>query len=142
MPRFFAGLEIPAPPEVVFRCVERPPRPLLPMGAPRLIRLGLTVGEGALYRWEFRRLGLAFRLDCLVETYDPPGWIRFRGLSGWEMEADVRVEPAPGGSRLRFEMRYRFPRPLRWLVPGPLVRLGIWYALRSLRESAELEASA
>jgi len=142
VPRVTASIVVEAPPEVVFRTVELPPRPLLPPGGPRLVLPSGTTGSGAVYRWEFKRLGLGFRIDSVVTDYLPGQAIAFRGTRGWEMQAEARLEPDPGGTRLLLQMRYQFPRPLRWLVPGALIRLGIWHAMRQIKTLAEVNPAA
>lgn len=143
MPRLNASIRVEAPVDLVFRIVEAPPGPLLPSGGPRLVRRGTELGIGAAYRWEFQRLGFHFRTDSVVTAYEPPHRIVFQGTAGWETEAEVLCEAEEdGATRMTFRMKYRFPPPLRWIIPGPLIRLGIWHAIRQVKAMAEAAASA
>lgn len=137
MPRLTASITAAAPPEAVFGVIESPDGPLLPEGGPRLIKLGTVTGVGAQYRWQFRLLGLTFSADSVVTEYRPGQRIAYRGTTGWTMECVVDLVPAEGGTRLEFRMRYRFPAPVRWLVPGTLIRRGIFLALNRVKEIAE-----
>lgn len=142
MPRVTASILVEAPSEVVFQTVEMPPRPLLPTGGPRLVRPDGLTGPGAVYRWEFKRWGLGFRTDSVVTDYLPGVAIAFQGTRGWDMHAEARLQPESGGTRLLFHMRYRFGVPVRWLIPGALIRLGIWHAMRQVKDMAEAKSRA
>lgn len=142
MPRLSATTLVMAEPEVVFRVLEAPPGPLLPKGGPHLARLDAVPGEGTRYRWEFKRFGLGFRLDSIVTDYRPGQRLIFKGVGGWTMDAQVDLRPDAGGTRLDFRIRYQFGAPLRWLVPGALIRLGIWHALRQVKAMCEEQAAA
>jgi|GEM_PF-1169547 len=142
MPRLAASLWIAAPPEMVFRVVEAPDRPLLPSGGPRLLVLDPPGQAGARYRWEFRRLGLAFRLESAVTEYEPGRRICFRSTAGWDAEALVDLVPEGEGCRLSLHMRYQFPVPLRLLIPGVLIRLGVWHGMNQVKAMAERSAPA
>ncbi len=137
MPRLTASITVAAPPEVLFQVIESPSLPLLPLGGPRLTRLSPAGGVGARYRWQFRLLGLGFSADSIVTEYRPGRYIAYRGTSGWNMEAAAELTPVFGGTRLEFRIRYRFPVPVRWLVPGTLIRRGIYLALNRVKEIAE-----
>lgn len=137
MPRLTASVTIAAPPEAVFSVLESPGSPVMPQGGPRLVRLSPAPGVGAAFRWEYRRLGMTFAADSVVTEYRPERLMAYRGTRGWEMEAGVELHPVPAGTRLEFRIRYRFPAPLRWILPGPLIRLGIWHGLRWIKEAAE-----
>jgi hypothetical protein len=137
MPRLTASLWIGAEPERVFAVCQEPPVSLLPRGGPRLRVLDEPGAVGSRYRWEFRRLGLGGRLDSVVTESVPGRRLAFRALAGWEMEAAVTLRPENGGTRLLFSMRYRLPFPFRWLVPGGLVRLGLWHALHQVKHCSE-----
>lgn len=141
MTRLTAGIWIDAPPASAFRVVEEPPGLLLPADGPRLLLLGPDRGPGARYRWEFQRLGINFHADCQVTEYRPGERLAFRGTSGWSMEAQVDLTPEAGGTRLLFQMRYRFDAPARWLLPGGLIRLGVWHALREVKAMTEQGAA-
>lgn len=119
--------------------VLNPVEPLLPQGAPLFHRLTGRGEVGSIYRFQFRRLGLRFRADAAVIELNRTR-IVYQGLSGWRMRAQVDLEPTPTGTLLRFQMQYRFPWPLRWLVPGPLVRLGIWHAVVRFQRMVETTA--
>lgn len=141
MARMTAGIWVNAPPEVVFRIIQAPPRPLLPFGAPRLTVLN-PGAINALYRWEFRRLGFIFRLDSRVTESVPARRLAFRGTVGWEMEAQANIIPEGEGARISFQMGYRFPTPLRWLIPGALIRLGVWHGMNQVKAMSEELAEA
>lgn len=142
VPRVTASILVEAPPEVVFRTVETPPLPLLPTGGPRLVRPDGATGPGAVYRWEFKRLGLGFRADSVITDYLPGEVIAFVGTRGWDMRAEARLQPESGGTRLLFQMHYQFGLPVRWFVPGALIRLGIWHAMRQVKDMAEANTKA
>lgn len=116
--------------------VLNPVEPLLPKGAPLFHRLSGRGEIGSIYRFQFRRLGLRFRADAAVTELTPTR-ITYQGLSGWRMRAQVDLESVSTGTQLRFQMQYRFPWPLRWLVPGPLVRLGVWHAVVRFQQMVE-----
>ncbi|MFZ5827337.1 MAG: SRPBCC family protein [Bacillota bacterium] len=137
MPRLTASLWIDAAPERVFAICQAPSIPLLPPGGPRLVVLDEPGVVGSRYRWEFRRLGLNGRLDSVVTESQPGTKLAFRGTAGWEMEADLALMRENGGTRLLFRMQYRFPFPFRWLLPGGLLRLGVWHALNQVKTLAE-----
>lgn len=137
MPRLTASLWIAAEPERVFDTCQAPPVPLLPRGAPRLVILGEPGVVGSRYRWEFRRFGLQGRLDCVVIDSDPGARMAFRGQGNWVTEGGITLIPEKGGTRLLVQMEYRFPHPYRWLVPGGLIRLGVWHALHQIKAESE-----
>ncbi|HEY3363745.1 MAG TPA: SRPBCC family protein [Symbiobacteriaceae bacterium] len=137
MPRLAASVWVNGAPEVVFRVLEVPTRPFLPPGAPRLVLVGPERELGARYRWEIRRLGMSFRIDSIVTEYEPGRRIAFKGVAGWTAEADADLKPEAGGTRLVFQMRYSFPAPLRWLIPGTLIRLGIYHTLEEIKAMSE-----
>ncbi|MFZ5814916.1 MAG: SRPBCC family protein [Bacillota bacterium] len=137
MPRLAASLWIDAEPERVFCICQAPPVALLPLGGPRLIVLDRPGAVGSRYRWEFWRAGLHGRLDSVVTESEAGRRLAFRGESGWEMEADLTLVPEKGGTRLLFRMQYRFRFPFRWLLPGALIRLGVWHALQQVKAVAE-----
>lgn len=137
MPRVTTSLWIDADPIRVYDVCQAPPDPLLPPGGPRLIVLDQPGEVGSRYRWEFRRLALHSRVDSRVTVAVPGSRLALQGTAGWEMEADLTLEPERGGTRLLFRMQYRFPFPLKWLLPGGLIRLGIWHALRRVKAVAE-----
>lgn len=137
MPRLTASITMAAPPELVFTVIESPDGPLLPEGGPRLIKLGPTTGVGAEYRWQFRLLGLSFSADSTVTEYVAGRRLVYRGTTGWNMDCEVDLCPVQVGTRLEFRIRYRFPAPVRWLVPGTLIRRGIFLALNRVKEIAE-----
>lgn len=119
--------------------VLNPVEPLLPKGAPLFHRLSGRGELGSVYRFQFRRLGLSFRADAAVTELTPTR-IVYHGLSGWRMRAQVDLEPTPTGTQLRFQMQYRFPWPLRWLIPSQLVRLGVWHAVARFQQMVESTA--
>jgi hypothetical protein len=139
MPRLAVSIWLDARPERVYQLVLFPVEPLLPQGWPQFRRLCGDGEPGSQYRWQFRRFGLRFRVDAEVVEASFPLRIRFTGRAGWQMDATVELQPELGGTRLRFQMRYRFPWPLRWLIPGPLVRLGVWHAVDRFRALAEAQ---
>ena len=47
-----------------------------------------------------------------------------------------------GGIEITFTLRYRFPGLWGWLVPRPLVRLGLRLAFANLRRCVEKDPSA
>jgi len=62
----------------------------------------------------------------------------FRGTAGWTADVTLTLEPeADGTTKVIFRMGYDFPPPVRWLLPGPLIRAGIWYGLTRLKEMCE-----
>lgn len=137
MARIAASIWVEATPAVVFGIIADPAGPLLPQGGPRLVIMEEPGAIGSRYRWEFHRLGIHFRLDSEVTESHFAERLAFRGLPGWEMEAEADLLPADGGTRLIYRMRYRFPAPLRWLIPGPLIRLGVWHGLHKVKAMAE-----
>lgn len=137
MAHLAASIWVSTPPEVVFHVMEAPQEQLLPSGAPRLAVLDSPGRAGARYRWEFRRWGLGFRLDSAVSEYHPPQRMALKSIAGWQMDACADLVPEAGGTRLNFRMNYRFPAPLRWLVPGPLIRVAVWHALRQIKSLSE-----
>lgn len=137
MPRLTASLWIEADPARVFETCQAPPVPLLPRGGPRLVVLDQPGAVGSCYRWEYRRFGLQRRFDSLVTESVPGRRITFRSNAGWESEAELTLMPEQGGTRLLFRMQYRFPIPFRWLLPGGLIRLGVWHALHQVKAVAE-----
>lgn len=137
MPRLTASLRIEADPMRVFEVCKAPAVPLLPTGGPRLVVLDEPGAVGSRYRWEFRRWGVLGRLESAVTRSEPGRQLSFRGQAGWEMEADLLLTPQEGGTRLLFRMQYRLPFPFRWLVPGGLIRLGVWHALHKVKAEAE-----
>lgn len=140
MPRLAVSIRLRAGVEQVHRMVLDPPGPLLPEGGPLFRRLSGRGEPGSVYRFQFRRLGLRFRADAAV-TDLTPSRIAFQGQSGWRMDALVELEPVGPETQLRFQMRYRFQWPLRWLVPGPLVRLGVWHAITRFQQMVEAAPS-
>jgi hypothetical protein len=143
MPRLAVSIKLGARLDEVHRMVLNPSEPLLPKGAPLFHRLSGQGELGSVYRFQFRRLGLRFRVDAAITELTPTR-IAYQGRSGWQMTAQVDLEPMDQGTRLRFQMQYRFPWPLRWLIPGPLVRLGVWQAVarfQQMVESASLRQS-
>lgn len=136
MPRLAISIKLGARVDEVRRMVLNPVEPLLPKGAPLFRRLRGQGEVGSVYRFQFRRVGLRFRADAAVIELTPTR-ILYQGLSGWRMRAQVDLEPTPTGTQLRFQMQYRFPWPLRWLVPGPLVRLGVWHAVSRFQQMVE-----
>lgn len=137
MARIAGSIWVEASPEVVFRTIAEPVAPLLPKGGPRLAILDTPGAVGSRYRWEFHRLGFHFRLDSEVTESRFGERLAFRSLIGWEMEAETDLQAERGGTRLTYRMRYRFPAPLRWLIPGPLIRLGVWHGLHKIKAMAE-----
>jgi len=137
MPRLNASLWINAAPEKVFRACQAPSAPLLPTGGPRLVIPDQPGKVGARYRWEFKRLGMSGQVDGVLTEVEPGRLLRFRSHSGWRMEADLLTEPENGGTRLTFHMKYRFGVPWRWIVPGDLIRLGVWYGLHQVKALTE-----
>lgn len=137
MTRLSASIWVAAPPEVTFRMVEAPTAPLLPLGGPLLIRLEPYEGMGARYRWEYQRMRLRFRADSVVTEYHVPERIAFRGTDGWQMDATVSLRPELDGTKVDFQMRYSFPFPLNWLIPGPLIRMGVWYGMQQIKALSE-----
>ncbi len=137
MPRLNASLWIDAAPDQVYKTCQAPPAPLLPSGGPRLVIPDPPGLPGSRYLWEFRRLGLSGRLECILTDAEPGRLLRFRGHDGWHMEADLTLQPEKGGTRLHFCMQYRFPVPLRWVVPGGLIRLGVWHGLHQVKVLTE-----
>jgi hypothetical protein len=135
--RLSASIWVAAPPEVTFRMVEAPTAPLLPVGGPLLVRLEPYEGMGAVYRWEYQRMRLRFRADSVVTEHRSPERLTFRGTGGWQMDATVSLRPELGGTRVDFQMRYRFPFPLNLLIPGPLIRMGVWYGMRQVKALSE-----
>lgn len=142
MVRVAASIWVEASPEVVFTMIAEPTGPLLPQGGPRLAILDMPGAVGSRYQWGFHRLGLQFRLESEVTESRFGERLAFRGLAGWRMEAEVDILPESGGTRLIYHMRYRFPAPLRWLIPGPLIRLGIWHGLHKVKALAEESVQA
>lgn len=144
MPRLTASLWIDAEPGRVFETCQAPPEPLLPRGGPRLVILDQPGMVGSRYRWEFRRMGLHGRFDSAVTESIPGNRLAFQGKAGWDMETDLTITPENGGARLLVRMQYRFPFPYRWILPGGLIRLGVWHALQQVKAAAEkpLQAEA
>lgn len=136
MPRLAVSIKLRAGLEQVHRMVLDPVEPLLPEGAPLFTRLSGWGEPGSVYRFQFRRLGLRFRADAAV-TEVTPTRIAYQGRNGWRMNAVVDLQPMGAETHLRFQMQYRFPWPLRWLVPGPLVRLGVWHAITRFQQMVE-----
>lgn len=137
MPRLTATTWIDADPMRVFDICQAPPVPLLPRGGARLVVLDEPGVLGSRYRWEARRFGLHGRFDSVVTESIRGERLAFRSQPGWELEADLTFTPEKDGTRLIFRVQYRFPVPFRWLLPGGLIRLGVWHALRQIKESAE-----
>lgn len=142
MPRLAASIWVNGTPDQVFRVMEEPSRPLLPPGAPRLVLVGAEREVGAKYRWEIRRMGMSFRIDSVVTEYAPGRRIALKGVAGWAAEAEAELKPEAGGTRVVFQLRYQFPAPLRWLVPGNLIRLGVYHALSQVKAMTEEVQSA
>ena len=82
-------------------------------------------------------LGLTFRFDEVVTEWIEPERFAYRAISGWEMEAVNTLAPKDGSTRISFTLRYRFPGVWRWLIPRPLVRLGLRLAFANLRRRVE-----
>lgn len=141
MPRLAVSIRLGARLADVHRMVLDPAEPLLPQGAPLFQRVSGHGEVGSVYRFQFRRLGLRFRADAAVTEVGPTR-ITYRGQSGWQMNAQIDLEPVPTGTQLRFQMQYRFPWPLRWLVPGPLVRLGVWHAVSRFQQMVEVKGES
>jgi uncharacterized membrane protein len=78
-------------------------------------------GVGTRTRWfyTYNRKPLAW--DDVVTEWEPEKKIAWETSSGWEMKDSFTLEPADGGTRLIYEMKYHLPYgPIGWLY-GKLV---------------------
>lgn len=118
-----------------------PPNPLIPPDGPSLQVVDLPGDVGCRYRWEFRRLGLPGHMEGVLTERIPGERLVFQSTRGWRMKVEVTLRPEQGGTLLLCHLQYHFPPPWRWMVPGPLIRLGAWKALQRIKEIAESPGS-
>ena len=134
-----------APPEVVFSAIADPRKPFLtsnPFTSMTVVG-ERTAGVGTMHRWTFKLpLGLTFRFDEVVTEWVEPERFAYWAVSGWEMEVVNTLAPENGDTRITFTLRYRLPGIWGWLVPRPLVRLGLRLAFANLRRRVEEDSSA
>lgn len=132
-----------APPDQVFLAIADPRKPFLTSNPITHLEI---VGEqdwgiGTIYRWTFSLpFGLTFRFNEVVTEWDAPKRFSYRAISGWEMEAESRLIPEKGQTRVDFSLCYHFPGLWGWLIPAWLVRLGIRRSLANLQRHFENRA--
>ena len=134
-----------APPGVVFSAIADPRKPFLtsnPFTSMTVVG-ERTAGVGTMHRWTFKLpLGLTFRFEEVVTEWIELKRFAYRAVSGWEMQAVNALAPEDGGTEITFTLSYRFPGLWRWLIPRPLVRLGLRLAFANLRRRVEEDSSA
>lgn len=140
MPRLTASMWIDASPEQVFAICEAPPGPLLPPEGPKLILPDKPGLVGSNYCWELRRWGYQHRFGGVVTECDPGRRLAMRSDEGWKMEAELCTSPEKSGTRLFFRVNYRFPAPIRWVIPTELIRRGVWHGLHQVKVASEKRA--
>lgn len=129
-----------APPETVFAAIADPRKPFLTSNPFTTMAIGgeRAMGVATVYRWTFKLpFSPTFQFDEVVTEWLEPEKFAYRAVTGWKMEAVNALAPEDGSTRITFSLRYRLPTSWGWLLPRPLVRLGLRLVFANLRKCVE-----